>query len=483
MRTLSFAAEARAREEKQQQEEEQRRREAAAAAAAAEQAKLKSAPPPLPPPLIPTSTILTPTRAHPTAVPTSNSSNSTSVSDVGPKEEPRDRQSKGPGDLKRLGEWSIREFEGDNFTPFDSASLEAINDLEVLQTISLVPVVEGRTGSQVGSSSATGIGQSMFAGPTANAASTSGISTSTCTSSISTPTAAGSGPSLFSSEHPPHPTLSPSSPPGVQLNCSTSQPVLPILPSVATGLTQSTSTPQPSLPAQPRLPHSQSETHTKTEVAAALPAQRSELSVLTQPAKESSINATSSPPIINSSVPRPVFDTPPTTSSPPQCTAVSVVHPVPASGNPFLAYPVLPQPHSAAKLHVSPQPQPQVTPQAPIPQHPHLTPVSLQSQVAPQPHLPPQPQVTPQAHPHIIPHSQAPSQPSPAAAFSPPQTDREQRPGVANLVHLGDSNSSSWQQAVSVCVCVCVCVCVRACACVFSTYTCTWPNVHVRTPI
>jgi len=82
--------------------------------------------------------------------------------------------------LKPLGELSLSEFEGDNFNPFDAASLQAINDMEVLQTISLVPVAEESSPAPASSapvSSTTSEGQATFtaSGLQTAATSTSGV--------------------------------------------------------------------------------------------------------------------------------------------------------------------------------------------------------------------------------------------------------------------------------------------------------------------
>ena len=100
------------------------------------QAELDSAgsPPSPQAPIIPTlsSTILTPT-----PVTTTGSSSGTSINhstgDGGSVDG-------AVGAIKSLGEMSIREFEGDNNDPFEIASLQAINDMEVLQSV-LQPAV------------------------------------------------------------------------------------------------------------------------------------------------------------------------------------------------------------------------------------------------------------------------------------------------------------------------------------------------------
>ena len=57
--------------------------------------------------------------------------------------------------FKSLGNWSIKDFEGDTMDPFEIASLQAINDMEELQSVlQPTPVVTGTGSVLAGSSSA-----------------------------------------------------------------------------------------------------------------------------------------------------------------------------------------------------------------------------------------------------------------------------------------------------------------------------------------
>ena len=137
IRTISLAAEAQAREKREKTEEEKQRIEAAAAA---ERAKVTTSTAELPPPLIPS-----PAQQH-----TFTKTPPTNKTDASETQQPENGDSssaihiKDFGNIiKPLGEMSFSEFESDNFNPFDTASLQAINDMEILQTISLAPPPQG----------------------------------------------------------------------------------------------------------------------------------------------------------------------------------------------------------------------------------------------------------------------------------------------------------------------------------------------------
>jgi len=86
--------------------------------------------PPIIPPL--SSTILTPT-------PVTASDGGVNTKDLTGGEADGGRGG-GVDVIKSLGQMSIREFEGDNNDPFEIASLQAINDMEVLQSVLQSPV-------------------------------------------------------------------------------------------------------------------------------------------------------------------------------------------------------------------------------------------------------------------------------------------------------------------------------------------------------
>ena len=90
------------------------------------------------PPIIPGSDILTPTPV----VAVNNTSQSGSKSDetgqtgaAGIESDGKAKMKTSDDTLKSLGQLSIREFEGDISDPFEITSLQAINDMEILQTV------------------------------------------------------------------------------------------------------------------------------------------------------------------------------------------------------------------------------------------------------------------------------------------------------------------------------------------------------------
>ncbi len=118
VRTLSFIAEAEASELKTQETQRQQQQDET------ENSQTVTPPQPLPRPPIFSSTILTPTQV--TASPGSNAT---------PTSEPSAEPEHGGSTIKSLGQLSIREFEGDDSDPFELATLKAINDMEILQSV------------------------------------------------------------------------------------------------------------------------------------------------------------------------------------------------------------------------------------------------------------------------------------------------------------------------------------------------------------
>ena len=92
------------------------------------------------PPIIPGDDILTPTpvvAASTTSQSSSDSNNAaqTSLARSNAAESKLNLKKKVSDGVLSLGESSLREFEGDSSDPFEIASLQAINDMEILQTV------------------------------------------------------------------------------------------------------------------------------------------------------------------------------------------------------------------------------------------------------------------------------------------------------------------------------------------------------------
>ena len=250
IRTISFAAEAQAREKREEEEEKKRRIEAAAAA---ERAKVSSSTSFLQPPLIPS--------------PANTSSNNTS-NDSGAPLNKESAVTSGilvkdsTNALKPLGEMCLSEFEGDNFNPFDATSLQAINDMEVLQTISLAPPQRnvGTNTPQVSSShtprqSVVTDGRSAVVAPAPNVSSAN-VSVNSDVGPTPPPTQII--PIQFSPKPSPLPPISAPSQPVINSNSAPSTSVLSTSPHQQMihppSLSSLPTHPHPSLPTLPILP-------------------------------------------------------------------------------------------------------------------------------------------------------------------------------------------------------------------------------------
>lgn len=365
---MSLAAEAQAREKRELEEEKKRRIEAAAAA---ERAKVTSSSNALPPPLIPSpgSAILTPKPAsQPQTAPLTNGIDSAPASNNTTADVPIGDSSKL---IKPLGEMSLTEFEGDNFNPFDSASLQAINDMEILQTISLLPIPENSTlplqtstsSSQISShsGSATSQGQTVVTYSRPLAAITTGR----------VPLSSGSvanGPPVQLNFSGPQPLAVPSQPAlPVSSVASTNRPsISPHLGSPSSGVVQqaqSVPLPNPSLSSHPVLPpigtnitHSHSEpANPSTLHPVPIPPPSSQPAnplplPPTLPMFPPSPQGTNSPPTVPPSLPPPSSNPPPS-SSPSSSPSMGIIpanptpsHPIPLPRTSLSPYPTLPQP-------------------------------------------------------------------------------------------------------------------------------------------
>ena len=421
MRALSLAAEAQVREKREQAEEGNRRREAATAA---EWAKVTTSTAALAPPLIP-SPAPNSTLAQQTP-PTSTADGTTTATP--PKTDSNSGiHIKDSADvLKPLGQMSLIEFEGDNFNPFDTASLQAINDMEVLQTISLAPPPPAPSESPAtpdGVLQLSDGGNMLPASPgqssVSNTQPVSAIPSSVTTASI-TATVSGGHPlqqiPLQFSGLPLPPIAAHPQPTFLTSSCGSG--VLSTSPSQTSSAPHAaTAHPYPSLPTLPVLP----------PISTSLTPSHSAPTHTTTPSSQPSSSHPNPPmyPPRSQGTPQQRLEQPPSipaSSSPP----VSVTHTQPS----LSPYPSLVQP----------------------PTHTQFAPL---------------PGTSPTAAPYL------PVQPSQTGSSGGASVGGEgDSGGVGDLVSIGDSGGGSavgQPTARKVCVCVCVCVCVYVCAhvCVF----------------